>query len=271
MSFHPSKSHVLPISNSNAATASTRENFIYSLNNDPISYTDLEKDLGVHIHGKLDWTQHCNKLYSKANQRLGLLKRTCHFTKNVNKRRAFYLSQVRSPFEHCAIIWRPTSETMIEKLESVQKRAFKWVLNKLYISLGDIKVYYQVCKQLNILPLSARFDLKDILFFHQIFYDISVVSLPSYLKRFTGSRLRRCHLDNLSIISNISPRIPQNLTSEHARHTGISKSYFYRAHLLWNQLPYELRSIESPSIFKSKLIKHLWSVLQNSTTHSATE
>ena len=263
MVFHPSKSYVLPICNSNAA--SPRDNFIYSLNDAPISYTDIEKDLGVHLQVKLDWTHHCNKLYSKANQRLGLLKRTCHFTKNVNKRRAFYLSQVRSQFEHCTIIWRPSSDTMVEKLESVQKRALKWVLNNLYLSLGDNKVYYQVCRQLNILPLSIRFDLKDILFFHKIFYDLSVVSFPPYLKRFAGSRLRRCHLDNLSIVSDIAPKIPQNLTSAHTRQTGISKSYFYRSYLLWNKLPYDLRTIESPSIFKSQMIKHLWSELSTSS------
>ena len=27
---------------------------------------------------------------------------------------------------------------------------------------------------------------------------------------------------------------------------------------MWNKLPYDLRSIESPSIFKDKLLKHLW-------------
>ncbi len=149
----------------------------------------------------------------------------------------------------------------MEKLESVQKRGLRWIINDAHISLGDSRMYFQICKQLNILPLSVRFDFKDILFFHKIFYDISPVTFPPYLKRFRGSRLRKCHLDNLCIISEVSPRIPQNLTSANTRHTGISKSFFYRSHLMWNQLPYELRSIESPSIFKTKLLKHLWNEL----------
>ena len=257
MIFHPSKTHVLPITNMN--TNSNRESFVYSINGTPIDYTEVEKDLGVHVHSKLDWSEHCNKLYSKANQRLGLLMRTCHFTKNINKRRAFYLSLVRSQFEHCTIVWRPASKTMVDKLESIQKRGLKWVLKKLYLSLSDTRDYYQTCKRLNILPLSVRFDYKDILFFHKIFYNLSVVSFPFYLKRFTGSRLRRSHLDDLSIISEVNPQAPQNLTTAHARTTGISKSYFYRAHILWNQLPYEIRSIKRPSIFKNRLIEHLWS------------
>ena len=89
--------------------------------------------------------------------------------------------------------------------------------------LGDTRVYYNVCKQLNILPLSVRFDFIDILFFHQIFYGISTVSFPYYLNKFTGGRLRRCHLYDLSMVSDISPKIPQNLTSANARNVGISK------------------------------------------------
>ena len=260
MKFHPSKSHVLSITNSIGATQDDG-NYIYAIDNSPICYTELEKDLGVHIHGKLNWTQHCNKLYSKANQRLGLLKRTCHFTKNINKRRAFYLSQVRSQFEHCTIIWRPSSDTMIEKLESLQKRSLKWVLKNTYLSLGDTREYYQVCKKINILPLAIRFDFKDLLFFHQIFYGISTVSFPYYMKKFTGSRLRHSHLDNLSMVSDVLPKIPHNLTSSHTRNIGISKSFFYRAHILWNKLPYDVRSIESPSIFKNRLLAHHWSYI----------
>ena len=147
---------------------------------------------------------------------------------------------------------------MIEKLESLQKRSLKWVLKNTYLSLGDTRVYYKVCKKINILPLAIRFDFKDLLFFHQIFYGISTVSFPYYMKKFTGSRLRHSHLDNLSMVSDVLPKIPQNLTSSHTRNIGISKSFFYRAHILWNNLPYDVRSIESPSNFNDRLLAHHW-------------
>lgn len=264
MMFHPSKSHVLSITRAHSMNRNV--NFVYSINETAIEYTDIEKDLGVHINNKLDWSHHCDTIYSKASQRLGLLKRTCYFTKNTNKRRAFYLSQVRSHFEHCTIIWRPHSETTVEKLESIQKRGLKWILNDMYLSLRDKNRYFLACKELNILPLSVRFDYKDILFFHNIFYDMSVVKFPPYLQRFTGSRLRRSHLDNLSMISEILPQVPQNLTSSQTRCSGISKSYFYRAHILWNKLPYELREISRPSVFKSHLIQHLWAGIKDLIT-----
>ena len=259
MVFHPSKSHVLPI-HRGASVTHGDDQFVYSMYDVPIQYTTVEKDLGVHISSKLDWTEHCNSIYSKANQRLGLLKRTCHFTNNSNKRRAFYLSQVRSHFEHCTIVWRPSSHTTIEKLESVQKRALKWIINDNYISFSDNRNYYHTCKKLNILPLRFRFDFKDMIFFHSVFYSLnnSVTHFPSYLKKFTGTRLRKSHYDTLSLVSEITPKIPQNLTSANTHKIGIEKSFFYRAHLTWNRLPYNLRSIDSASVFRLKLLKHLW-------------
>ena len=78
MIFHPSKSHVLSIYRGHNMISSTQ--IVYSMNETPISYTTVEKDLGVLINSKLDWTEHCNATYSKANTRLELLKRT-HLTK----------------------------------------------------------------------------------------------------------------------------------------------------------------------------------------------
>ena len=42
-------------------------------------------------------------------------------------RRALYLTIVRSIFENCPYVWKPSSESAINKLESLQKRAIKWI------------------------------------------------------------------------------------------------------------------------------------------------
>ena len=39
---------------------------------------------------------------------------------------------------------------------------------------------------------------------------------------------------------------------------GISKSFFYRVHLAWNNLPLEIRELGAPSKFKAAVIAHLW-------------
>ena len=230
--------------------------FIYTLASKPIEYTECEKDLGVNTVPNLSWTEHTNIIYSRANQKLGMLKRNCSFVSNINKRKALYLSQIRSQFEHCPIIWRPSSKSSMEKLESIQKRSFKWIL-RTYNSFSSTVYYYHTCKQLNILPINVRFDLKDMTYFHSIFYGLSIVKLPPYLSRFNGTILRNCHLDNLSIQSSVHPKVPQNLEAV-TTHTGITKSFFYRAHSAWNRLPFEIRKIELPGLFKKKLTDHLW-------------
>ena len=250
--FHPDKSKVLTVTNANDP-----ENlFIYTLESKIIEYTPCEKDLGIKMVPNLTWTEHTNFLYSRANQRLGMLKRNCNFVSNLRKRRALYLTQVRSQFEHCPIIWRPSSKTSMEKLESIQKRGFKWIL-QMYTGFSSKIFYYHTCKQLDILPISTRFDLKDLTYFHSIFYGFSKVKFPSYLSRFQGSSLRKCHLDKLCMQSSIHPKVPQNLEIEIPT-TGISNSFFYRTHSAWNRLPFKIRSIESQTLFKSAITKHLW-------------
>ena len=60
----------------------------------------LKKKTLVHTVPKLTWTEHSNILYSKANQRLGMLKRNCDFVKNFNKRRVLLLC-INVEFFYC--------------------------------------------------------------------------------------------------------------------------------------------------------------------------
>ena len=258
MTFHPDKCKTLAVTNGHRPDT----DFIYSMSDKAIDYTTLVKDLGIHINGKLNWNEHSEIIYSRANQRLGLLKRTCDFVKNKSKRRALYISMVRSQFEHCAIVWRPSAQSALDRLESIQKRALKWVNDDAYTSFTRIGNYYKMCKQFDILPISFRFDFRDLMFFHSVFYSYSVTKLPDYLQRFTGSRLRRSHYDRLSIVSSIIPRIPQNLNTENSS-LGISKSFFYRAHLAWNKLPLDLRDNGAPSKFKTALLVYMWGKVSN--------
>ena len=78
-----------------------------------------------------------------------------------------------------------------------------------------------------------------------------------------GSRLWRCHLDKLSIVSSLIPRSSQ---ASDRSNSPLSKSFFYRTHLLWNKLPFNIREIVSPSLFKSETIKYLWSSLLDITS-----
>ena len=260
MKFHPSKCKSLMVSRSKMPLQNILPfiQFHYSMGRVLIDYCETERDLGININGHLNFSYHADLLYSKANQILGLLKRTCHFIINCDRKRALYLTMVRSLFEHCSYIWKPSSNSSISKLESIQKRGVKWILNDNSVSYGsNYHLYLVHCRQLNILPIKFRFNFNDLKMFHSIVYGFSCVKLPDYIIPFQGSRLRRCHLDSKSFISTIQPKSTGKNFDSVIRGT-LFKSFFYRTHLLWNELPISLREIIRPSIFKSKLLDYIW-------------
>ena len=261
MKFHPSKCRVLPVSRKRAPKLDKR--FAYQLGGVTLEYCSTEKDLGVYVTSKLNFTDHCNKLYSKANSRLGLNKRTCYFIRNPQQKRKIYLAMVRSIFEHCSVVWRPQNKTTVDKLESIQKRGIKWILNEEYNSYSNLD-YLLRCKQLNILPLQYKLLFNDLLLLHKVIYDCSPIKLPSYLTFFQSKRrLRSCHLDHLSLVSSIQPKIFANYSKKSVEGTEckiFENTFFYRSHLAWNKLPLHTREVTKPSIFRPNLRKHLWSV-----------
>ena len=266
MKFHPLKCKVLMVSHSRPPLVDILPEiqFYYSMGQDILDYCDLEQDLGIYINGTLNWTYHCDKLYSKANQMLGLLKRTCHFVTNSQMKRTLYLTLVRSQFEHCPIIWKPSAFTSIEKLESIQKRSFKWILDDESVSYSSNEyLYHTHCKQLNILPIRHRFDYHDLKFFHSVVHGYSCVSLPEYIKPFSGTQLRHSHLDSKCFVSEI---IPRNLNTRQnfgfTKPKNFSNSFFYRVHLAWNNLPLCIRELDNPTEFKIELVKFIWEEIE---------
>ena len=128
----------------------------------------------------------------------------------------------------------------------------KWILSELELSYSN-EVYLRKCKQVNILPLLYRFMFNDMNLFHKVVYKIIPVTMPDYLRLYSGdSRLRSTHLDNLSFVSNIA-----STTTSISNH---NKSFFFRSHTLWNFLPFDLRNSMIPSQFKIKLAKHYWNM-----------
>ena len=264
MKFHPDKCKLLSVTlnRENGQTSS------YKLGNKVINQVEVEKDLGVHISSRLNWTDHCNYIYSKANRNLGLMKRTCRFVKNRAQRRNLYLAMVRSQLEHCSTVWSPYTTTSLDKLESIQKRAFKWIFGEEYCSYSP-ELYYLRCKELNILPIKHKLLLKDLKLFHEIIINKAQIDFPDYLKMYSGStRLRSSHLDELSVVSNIEPKITRNYNGPEIVSTSLAQfanCYFYRTMNNWNLLPKEVREHGLPKQFEFAASKWLWEAARPQT------
>ncbi len=260
MKFHPKKCKVVSICNKNSPLGMLP--FVvyhYSIGGSPLSYVDSEKDLGVNVNPSFSFNDHCELLLAKANQKFGLVKRTCHFVKDIKRRRALYLSLVRSQFEHCSPVWRPSGSTLTAKFETFQRKCIKWILSEEETSYSSHDTYIRKSRQTNVPPLAIRFIVNDLILFHKVFYKYIPLDIPDYLKLFDGNtRLRSCHLDQLSFVSSLTPKGSST--------NNLEKSFFYRTHMIWNNLPFELRDISSKSEFRSKVEAHLWStIISNSS------
>ena len=243
--FHPDKCKVVKIC---TQVEKEMDKFPYKLGDNFLEYTEVEKDLGVQVTPKLMWNLQWDALISKAKSRLGLTKRTCHFMKDTRKRLVFYKTMVRSLFQHCAEIWRPSTKTALDKFEAVQKRAVKWIFKEDWEKYTQ-DLYRSKLYQLELLPIDHRFQYGDLKLFFRVINNDVCIKLADYLELVGPeeympgeTRLRQTHKDPLYFKCTIDARV---WTFKH--------SFFYRAHLLWNKLPLSLRLIQEKIEFDKSL------------------
>ena len=257
MRFNPEKCKVVSVvRNPNNVTLLNSlpfSQFNYTLGNSILDYECFQKDLGVFVNNSFTWSEHHQFIISKASQMLGLTKRTCQFLVKSSSKRTLYLTLVRSQFEHCSTIWRPVTQKNIDKFESIQKNAIKWMLNEMFISYSDSEVYFKKCNEVNILPVTKIFDLNDLILFHKIVNCQIPTKLPNYVLKYSGaSRLRNNRLDYEWYVCNL----------EHSAYakskSPLFTNYFYRVVHIWNKLPLSTRWTTNLDNFKNLTKKFLW-------------
>ena len=88
-----------------------------------------------------NFTEHSNYLIFIQSFKSAL--RSCHFINSAAKSRIINLTMVRSIIEHCSVVWRPSSESSVNKLEDIQKRAIKWInQDSGYVSYSSNELLY---------------------------------------------------------------------------------------------------------------------------------
>ena len=85
-----------------------------------------EKDLGVWVTNNAKPSNHVAHAVSKANQLLGLLKRTFSYM-DSDLMRLLFTSVIRPHLEYANVIWHPYLKKDIDLIERVQHRATKIV------------------------------------------------------------------------------------------------------------------------------------------------
>ena len=213
--------------------------FTYEMDGDTITTTTEEKDLGVLMDNQLKFQAHIGTQIKKANQKLGIIKRTFSYM-DKEMFTTLYKSLVRPHLEYATSAWSVIYKKDAIQIENVQRRATK------------------LLKRISNLPYSER--LKE-------------CGLPTLQYR----RLRADIIEVYKIINNIDnidrnklfP--PSNARNTRGHTVKIQKKYCrtnIRKHSFsqrivdtWNSLPQEVIEATSVNSFKNRLNKH-WKDLQ---------
>ena len=116
----------------------------------------------------------------------------------------------------------------ITKIESLQLRATKFTLNTHWQE--DIS-YHECLSRLNLLPLTYRHEVKDLIFYFKCHAGHYTLPIADYVKP-KGTHLTRHSSDEEVLIPKCHTKLFQF-------------SYFNRIAKLWNTLPVSTRTLSS--------------------------
>ena len=150
----------------------------YTLEGTDLGNVESIKYLGVTITSDLRWNTHVSNVYTKANRTLGFLRRNLYSCPQEVKGAA-YKGLVRPVLDYGSSVWDPTGVVLQEELESVQKRAARFVTGNYSYETGSMT---GILVQLNWESLKKR--RKDT---RLIYYYIKVLKVKPVYQQMTLS------------------------------------------------------------------------------------
>ena len=227
LSINPSKSSLLIISRSRK-----KPQVSVTISGTPVTTAESVRYLGVTITSDLRWNTHISNTCKSAKQKLGLLYRNFHLADQQTLCQ-LYKTLVLPKLDYCSSVWDPTSSTLVEKLESVQRFAAKLCSKRWSDSPTTLS------KALNWPTLHSRRSRQKVMLCRRIFKNESIISPSSYFSppAHLNSRLYHPH----------SVRVP------FARTAFFQTSFFISVCHLWNSLPEQVVSLSTSRLFKVAL------------------
>ena len=109
----------------------------YTLEGTNLENVESIKYLGVTITSDLRWNTHVSNVCTKANRTLGFLRRNLYSCPQEVKEAA-YKGLVRPVLDYGSSVWDPPGVVLQEELESVQKRAARFVTGNYNYEIGSM-------------------------------------------------------------------------------------------------------------------------------------
>ena len=206
----------------------------YTLHNQSLSRVDTAKYLGVSLSSNLSWNKHIEVTKNKGNRMLGLLKRNLNVG-STEMRSLAYKTIVRPVLEYSSSVWDPYTSDNILILESVQRRAARYVCRN-YRNTSSVT---GMLENLRWPTLSCRRKISRLSMMHKITYNHVAIKKDSYLVPRQGRSSR--HFNTLAY------RQP-TATVSYYKH-----SFFPGTIPLWNSLQEDIVLLKDTNKLKSRI------------------
>ena len=123
----------------------------YQCKGKSLEQVEVYKVLGYHLQSNLRPQEQVDKMLTKVNQKIWSLKVLMRNSNDIIIGKQFYITWIVPVLEYCAPVWHGILTTrQSDKIESVQKRCFRTILGKKYVS------YSHALEVLNLKKLSTR-------------------------------------------------------------------------------------------------------------------
>ena len=175
MEFNPSKCQVIHITRSRNPIKNK-----YMMHGQILDSVDNARYLGVDIADDLNFSQHVNRITSNAMKSLGYLKRNIK-PNHSGKREAAYKTIVRPQLEYASTVWSPYTKKDIYKVEMIQRRSIRWILN--FYSTYDSVTAVQ--SQLSLRSLEQRRADASVIMLYKIVHGLVAIPLQVYIEQLT--------------------------------------------------------------------------------------
>ena len=195
-----------------------------------LPYDTEEKDLGIKFHNSLKFDSHISTVVNKANQLIGLVKRTFSFLdKDLFLR--LYKSIIRPHIDYGNSVWYPVTKKNIQAIENVQRRATRIVPELKHLA------YEERLQELNLPIVQYRRRRGDLIQMFKIIHGIDDIDSSKFVS--FNENTTRGHSLKLN-----KPRCLKSLRLNAFPARCIDE---------WNRLPNELVCTEKLDTFKNQL------------------
>ena len=199
-----------------------------------------QKILGIYVENTLKWNIQIDDVCKKINSKVNLLKKIKHCL-NHNSRMLFYNAYIMPIFDYCCHIWGKENKTYINKINKIQVRIAKIILDKPLRAHSE-----NIFAEIQLLSFNRRCMYHTAVLVYKTLNNMS----PSYLS------------ESLIVSNNSS----YNLRSKSHRdivlvstpRTNYLKDTFqFYGMTIWNCIPPNIRNITQLNSFKTNYKKYL--------------